>query len=74
MKQSIEIGTGILFFGILTILVGYVAGFIVAKINKPNLSPECADCKDWNKNYVMEITLFLTGAIIWLISYSIAKL
>lgn len=59
-------------FGILTVLVGYGVGFVVNIINKPYASKECSGCKDWNKNHIMEITLFLTGAIVWLISNSVS--
>lgn len=68
MKSFFEITKGILMFGIVTVLVGYCVGFAANIINKPYVSKECSDCKDWNKNHIMEITLFITGAVVWLIS------
>jgi len=44
--------------GISTVIVGSLIGFIVSLFIKNDL-PEL--CKDWNKFYVMEISLFLTG-------------
>jgi ABC-type antimicrobial peptide transport system permease subunit len=46
--------------GIFTIIFGSLVGFIVSKIWVNNMPKEC---KDWNKNNVMEITLFFTGFI-----------
>ena len=47
--------------GILTVIIGYLVSFIVAKIYAMNL-PKI--CKEWNKNYIMEICLFFTGFFI----------
>ena len=47
--------------GIITVIIGNVSGLLVASMLKVNL-PEI--CKDWNKYYTMEITLFLTGFLI----------
>jgi len=48
-----------IFVGILLIPFTYVAGFVASKIaSKPSL-PDI--CKSWNKNYIMEINLFLAG-------------
>lgn len=44
--------------GLATVAVGSLIGFIISKLVKTSLPPEC---KDWNKFYVMEIALFLTG-------------
>ena len=44
--------------GISTVIVGSLIGFIVSLFIKNDL-PEL--CKNWNKFYVMEISLFLTG-------------
>ena len=44
--------------GVVLVIVGNVVGFFVGK----SLSvPLPKVCKSWNKNYVMEISLFLTG-------------
>ena len=61
---------GAILFGIITIIIGHVSGFLVHKLHKSTIPPECAD---WNKNHIMEKTLFLTGAITWLISFMYAK-
>tara|TARA_B100000963_G_C22633171_1_gene676082 strand:+ start:65 stop:307 length:243 start_codon:yes stop_codon:yes gene_type:complete len=50
--------------GIITVIIGNISGLLVASVLKVNL-PEI--CKDWNKYYTMEITLFLTGFLIHLL-------
>lgn len=47
--------------GLLTVAVGSLVGWGVGKMVSSDL-PEV--CKDWNKFYIMEITLFLTGFIL----------
>lgn len=45
-------------FGIVSVIVGYIISWIthgIAGVDVP------ADCKDWNKHHVMELTLMLTG-------------
>lgn len=49
--------------GLMTVLFGNIAGLIVGPFFKVNLPK---DCEDWNKFYVMEISLFLTGFLIHL--------
>jgi ABC-type antimicrobial peptide transport system permease subunit len=49
--------------GVLSILFGYVAGYIVGMTSDVNL-PEI--CRTWNKYYVMEKTLFWTGIFTYL--------
>lgn len=49
------------FVGIMTIIIGYVSGFVIGKFEKIDL-PEV--CKSWNKNFTMEKTLFLTGFLV----------
>ena len=44
--------------GILTVLVGSLVGFILGKTVSTNLLKLC---KEWNKNHIMEMSLFLTG-------------
>ena len=44
--------------GIITVVVGTIAGLVVGKLFSSNLPKVC---KKWNKNHVMEISLFLTG-------------
>ncbi len=50
--------------GFMTLLTGSFIGFIVSKIARVELPTEC---KDWNKYYVMEISLFITGCLIHLL-------
>jgi membrane protein DedA with SNARE-associated domain len=46
--------------GLLVVVVGTLVGFILGKYFSTNL-PRI--CKSWNKNHIMEISLFLTGFI-----------
>ena len=46
--------------GISTVIVGSLIGFIVSLFIKNDL-PEL--CKNWNKFYAMEITLFVAGIL-----------
>lgn len=49
-----------LIVGIMTVIVGNVIAFLIRKINI--FSVKLPDiCKDWNKFYIMEMCLFLTG-------------
>jgi len=50
--------------GIITALVGTLVSWTLSKPFKVELPPVC---DDWNKNYVMEINLFLTGFIVHLL-------
>lgn len=61
---------GAILFGIITVIVGYAAGFIVKKLQRSAVPESCAD---WNKNRVMEKSLFLTGAVVWLLSFGYSK-
>ena len=46
--------------GFIILIVGSVVSWIVGKFLSVDLP---AVCKDWNKFYVMEICLFLTGVL-----------
>tara|TARA_A100001015_G_scaffold127945_1_gene141853 strand:- start:172 stop:414 length:243 start_codon:yes stop_codon:yes gene_type:complete len=59
-----QIITEAIVVGIITVIIGNISGLLVASMLKVNL-PEI--CKDWNKYYTMEITLFLTGVLIHLL-------
>ncbi len=61
---------GALVFAVVTVLVGALVGFVL-KTLKPVEIP--AECRNWNKHHIMEITLFITGAIVWLISYGVSE-
>ena len=50
--------------GILTVIVGT----LISSIFKGKVPSKC---KDWNKNYVMEWSLFLTGAAIHILCENI---
>lgn len=59
MKLIIEA----LVVGLSLVIFGNIVGFIVGKLFATNLP---LACKDWNTNYVMEISLFITGFLIHL--------
>ena len=44
--------------GLLVVIVGTIISFFISKLVKSTMPPMC---KDWNKNFVMEICLFITG-------------
>ena len=46
--------------GVLVVVIGTVVGFFVGRAASVDLPTVC---KRWNKNHVMEISLFLTGVI-----------
>ena len=46
--------------GIIVLIIGSVVGYGLSKITKTQI-PEI--CKDWNKNHIMEYSLFLTGVV-----------
>lgn len=49
-----------LIVGIVVVIVGSATGYIVGKFNDVDLPKVC---KKWNKNHVMEISLFITGVL-----------
>ena len=61
---------GIIIFGILTLVFGYISGYILKHFNHSKIPAECVR---WNDNHIMEKSLFLTGAMIWVASYMYAK-
>jgi len=52
------------FVGIAVVVIGSAVGYIISKLFSVDL-PQI--CKKWNKNHVMELSLFLTGAILHLL-------
>lgn len=50
--------------GIMTLIIGSLVGFIVGRLFGIDL-PDV--CKKWNKNHIMEISLFFTGFILYFI-------
>ena len=49
--------------GVLVVLVGLVVSYVVGMFHEGTKSA----CKDWNKNHVMEITLFFIGVAVHLV-------
>ena len=52
------------FVGILTVLIGSLIGYLFSKLRGTTVPSPCAN---WNKNHIMEISLFVTGFILHLI-------
>ena len=46
--------------GVIVVVVGTFSGFVISKFIVSDMPPVC---KDWNKNFVMELSLFFTGVI-----------
>ena len=46
--------------GVVIVIVGTVVSALVGMVLGTDLPPVC---RDWNKNYAMEMSLFLTGAL-----------
>ena len=46
--------------GIIVVVIGTGTGFVVSQFVKSDMPPVC---KDWNKNFIMEICLFFTGVV-----------
>ena len=61
MKQAV-IKEAIL-VGLATVIIGQFVGFTLSKIlvKRGNIRTEC---KNWNKNHIMELSLFFTGVLI----------
>ena len=51
--------------GIATVIIGSLVGYVMGKLMGQDLPIKC---KEWNKNHIMEITLFITGFLIHLFS------
>ena len=49
--------------GIITVVVGYIITWIISNVNDEAKSVN----KEWNKNHIMELALFLTGACVHLL-------
>lgn len=60
-----------LYEGLLVMLVGTVAAATVGKLFKVDLPPVC---KEWNRNYTMEISLFFTGVMVYFVRAACAGL
>ena len=63
-NESVRIFKEATFVGIAVVVVGY----IVSMILKPYFGVSLPDiCKTWNKKHVMEISLFMTGFVLYII-------
>ena len=62
-----------LVFGLIVVIIGNFTGFVIGKYFSSNLPPIC---KSWNKNHIMEISLFITGMASYLLikRYNVFKL
>ena len=54
--------------GLIILIIGTIVSFIVGKLNKSSLPPVC---KDWNKNFIMEICLFFTGFLSYFVYHKL---
>jgi len=61
MQLLLECG----FVGLANVIIGSIVGFFIGKSMGVDLP---AICKQWNKNHIMEICLFITGVLIHLVS------
>lgn len=69
MKSLLEAAV----FGLITVVVGYAISFLLSGVKLiPEDLPE--DCEEWNKNYAMEISLFLTGVGVYYLGYPTLEL
>ena len=62
----------IFIFGLIIVIVGNIAGFIISNLYLKVELPH--ECKNWNKYYVMELTLFVTGIVSYYISTKLPKI
>jgi membrane protein DedA with SNARE-associated domain len=46
--------------GVMVVVIGTIVSYVIGKFTSTDLPPVC---KDWNKNYIMELTLFIIGVI-----------
>lgn len=46
--------------GIVVVVVGVLVGFVLGKTMNVDLPKAC---RQWNKNHIMELSLFITGAL-----------
>lgn len=59
MQYLIQLTTEAIFVGILLVLIGSITGYTFSKFYpRPKMSKECGN---YNKYFIMEATLFMTG-------------
>ena len=56
--------------GFIVVLVGTITSYVIGKYNTSVLPPIC---KSWNKNHIMELCLFITGALSYIIIKNLKK-
>ena len=66
MKHARQIAIEAAVVGLMTVLVGSAAGWVVGKL-LPSPVARSDACRGWNDKHQMEISLFCTGALIHLI-------
>lgn len=59
MNRVVRVIIEAIVVGVLLIPFTYVAGFIARNIVKKPSLPDV--CQSWNKNYIMEVNLFIAG-------------
>lgn len=64
--NATKIIIGAIVLGILTIILGYLSGYIIHITHKSEIPVECTN---WNKNHVMEKSLFITGIMLYFVIY-----
>ena len=47
--------------GMVFTIIGTIIGYIISYIDYPGKMDLPINCKEWNKNYIMEISLFVTA-------------
>jgi hypothetical protein len=47
--------------GIITVIIGTLSGLLIGRLFSSDLPKVC---KTWNKNHVMELSLFFTGVLV----------
>ena len=60
MNKLAKFSLEALVVGIMVVVAGSLVSFLVGLLFKTDLPPVC---KDWNKNYVMELSLFFAGFV-----------
>ncbi len=63
MNRLAKLSLEALVVGLMVVVAGSLVSFLVGLVFKTDLPPVC---KDWNKFYVMEISLFFTGVAVHL--------
>lgn len=65
---------GAIIFGILTIVLGWISGFVIRQFHKSALPVDLPkECEKWNQHYFREHVFFLTGVLAYVVSFIAAK-